>query len=136
MGLLALFNQWIVEHGSAIVQEKHLALFRDQLIAADKKARVLELENANLNAAVEQLTVNNEQLRQKIQRRNDVIQKEKFHNNLLKDTKMQWGCIMFTGDNKLYCPSCFHKTGKKIETSRVNTHNRYCAVCKTTLPSG
>lgn len=88
MGLLDLFNQWIVEHGSAVVQEKHLALFRDQLVALEKKALVLESENAILKATVEQLTENNEKLRQEIQRRDDIIQKDKSHNNL-PDEQMQ-----------------------------------------------
>ena len=106
--------------------------------AARYKAELeaMEKENVLLKQKVSSLESDNKKLRQEIQRRNDVIQKEKSHNNLLKGTKMVWGCITFAGDNKLYCPSCFHKTGKKIETSRVDTHNRYCAVCKTTLPSG
>lgn len=54
----------------------------------------------------------------------------------IKDYTMQWGCLLFPGDSYLYCPSCFHKNGKKVETSRVNTKFRYCAVCKTNIPSG
>lgn len=55
MGLTDLFNQWIVERGSAVVQEKHLALFRDQLVAADKKATLLETENSILKAENDKL---------------------------------------------------------------------------------
>lgn len=106
--------------------------------AARYKAELeaMEKENVLLKQKVSSLESDNKNLRQEIQRRNDVIQKEKSHNNLLKDAKMKWGCITFAGDSKLYCPSCFHKNNKKIETSRVNVHNRYCTVCKTTLPSG
>ena len=75
MGLIDLFNQWITEHGSAVVQEKHLSLFRDQLIAVDKKAALLEsentilkTENAKLKTTVNQLTKDNEELRSKIQK--------------------------------------------------------------------
>jgi len=52
MGLLELFNQWIVERGSAAVQEKHIALFKDQLAAANKKISLLESENAVLKSEV------------------------------------------------------------------------------------
>ena len=48
MGLTDRFNNWIIEHGSAIVQEKHIAFFRDQLTAADKKISTLEQENISL----------------------------------------------------------------------------------------
>jgi hypothetical protein len=79
MGLIDLFNQWITEHGSATVQEKHLSLFRDQLIASDKKSAVLEsentilkTENAELKAKVDQLTKDNEKLRGKIQEGNQM----------------------------------------------------------------
>ncbi len=106
--------------------------------AARYKAELeaMEKENVLLNQKVSSLESENKNLRHEIQRRNDVIQKEESHNNLLKGSKMLWGCIIFTGDNKLYCPSCFHKTGKKIETSRIDTHNRLCPVCRTKLPSG
>jgi hypothetical protein len=74
MGLTDLFNKWIVEHGSAIVQEKQIAFFRDQLVAADKKAVLLESENAGLKTKIENLESDletsikeNEELRSKIQ---------------------------------------------------------------------
>jgi hypothetical protein len=89
MGLTDLFNQWIVERGSAVVQEKHIALFRDQLIAADKQISILTTENNNLKSLIEQLTKNNKILRQEIQRRDDIIQKEKSHDNLLDETKIK-----------------------------------------------
>lgn len=67
MGLTDIFNKLIVEHGSAVVQEKHLTFFRDQLAAADKKSLILETENAELKATINQLTKDNEELRDKIQ---------------------------------------------------------------------
>jgi signal transduction histidine kinase len=68
MGLLDLFNQWLVERGSAVVQEKHIALFRDQLLAADKKIAslseeisILTAENSALNT--ENINLQNKQLK-------------------------------------------------------------------------
>ena len=79
MGLIDLFNQWVTEHGSAAAQEKHIALFRDQLVAADKKIAslneeltscrmtnetlkseniILKEEKSNLNISIENLTRN------------------------------------------------------------------------------
>jgi hypothetical protein len=119
------------------------AVLRERLSDQETKMTILEAENAALKT--ENLALKNENfdlnslvkdLRQEIQRRDDVIQKEKSHNNLLNGAKMKWGCITFVGDNKLYCPSCFHTNSKKIETSRIDTHNRYCAVCKIKIPTG
>jgi hypothetical protein len=60
MGLLDLFNQWIVERGSATVQEKHIALFRDQLTLADKRITELESEITSLKSKLKnsQTTIN------------------------------------------------------------------------------
>lgn len=112
------------------------ARYKSELEAMARENEQLKEENTLLNSQIKIHQSKIEELRQEIQRRDDIIQNEKSHNNLLKDARMQWGCLKFRGDNRLYCPSCFHKTGKKIETSRVDIHNRYCAVCKTTIPSG
>ena len=55
MGLLDLFNQWIVERGSAVVQKKHLALFRDQLALSDQKMTQLNSEKSVLETKISQL---------------------------------------------------------------------------------
>jgi len=90
MGFLDLFNKWIVEHGSTVVQEKQIAFFRDQMAAADKKILVLETENtrltsenSDLKATVNQLTKENEVLRQKIQ------EYENPHKTLLNGVKLE-----------------------------------------------
>ena len=58
------------------------AVIREQLASAEKKITSLESENANLQSQVHEL-------RQEIQRRDDVIQKEKPHNNLLDEIKIK-----------------------------------------------
>ena len=56
-------------------------VIREQLVSAEKKIALLESENTNLQSQVREL-------RQEIQRRDDVIQKEKFHDNLLEKLKV------------------------------------------------
>ena len=63
MGLLDLFNQWIVERGSAAVQERHLSMFRDQLAMTDKKISMLESENAALKTENDKFKAEVENLR-------------------------------------------------------------------------
>lgn len=74
MGLTELFNEWIVERGSAKVQEKHIALFREQLAVADKKIAALEkeitllkAENEQFKSDLEKSNKENQILREKIQ---------------------------------------------------------------------
>jgi hypothetical protein len=55
MGLFELFNKWIVERGSAEVQTKHIALFKDELALAEKKATLLEKEILELETENEKL---------------------------------------------------------------------------------
>lgn len=95
MGLTELFNEWIVERGSAKVQEKHIALFRDQLALADKKLLASETEKAEIAAKLEaseskvkELTKENEILRTKIQEYEKPIEQPK-HNDLLDPDKIK-----------------------------------------------
>ncbi len=76
MGLIELFNQWIVERGSAVVQEKHLALFRDQLATADAKTAKLESENSILQHQINQLKLDLEETKNE-----NGILKEQIRNN-------------------------------------------------------
>jgi len=74
MSLLDLFNQWIVERGSAAVQEKHIALFKDRLALADKKITELESEIVSLKSNLldsqttfNQLSKENNELKSNVQ---------------------------------------------------------------------
>ena len=119
----------INEHGSAVILKERLVLANDKYSALEKKAADLQTEN-------ERLKSDNIHLRQEVQRRDDIVQREESYRHLLDGSRMKWGCLLFAGDSKLYCPSCFHKNGRKIETSRIDTHNRFCSVCRTNIPSG
>jgi hypothetical protein len=47
--------------------------------------------------------------------------------------KVQWGCYIFEGDGRLYCPACYDTSGKKHLTTRVDSHKPRCCVCQTEL---
>lgn len=94
MGLTDLFSKLIVEHGSAEVQAKHIALFKDQLALADKKISELETENTSLKSQFEKaettirkLTKDNEELRSKIQTYEQPTNQSP-HINLLEQIKV------------------------------------------------
>lgn len=85
MGFLDLFNKLIVEHGSAEVQSKHIALVREQLTLADKRIIELETENTlfkskleNAETTIQEQTTVIEELRTKIQEY-EKIQKKPSH---------------------------------------------------------
>jgi len=122
------------EHFSAEVQGKHIALLKEQFALLEKELSASTLRASELAEENKRLKSENENLRQEIQRQDDVIQNEKSHKNLLDGSRMQWGCITFDGI-KLYCPACAHKTGKLIETSRKGSKNRFCAGCNMTIPA-
>jgi seryl-tRNA synthetase len=91
MGLTELFNEFIVEHGSAKVQEKHIALFKDQLALADKSIAKLESEIASLKnklknsqTTIEQLTKENDELKQRIKETDN-----SSHSSSLDDQKVK-----------------------------------------------
>jgi regulator of replication initiation timing len=129
------------EHFSAEVQGKHIALLKEQFgilsrenTQLSSEVSALKTEIGVLQSEKEHLAKENKILKSKIQEYEQTGQTS--HDDLLRTSKMKWGCLVFQGDGKLYCPSCFHKTGKKVETLRRNTNFRFCAVCKTDLPSG
>ena len=130
--LFSPIEKLITEHGSAVIQSKHIALLKEQLTILKEKFSVLTNENEKLKTENKNQKIIIDKLGEKIQ----VYEQTK--QNLLHNVsfKMQWGCLLFPGDNRLYCPSCFHTNGKKIQTSRIDTHNRYCALCKIKIPSG
>lgn len=114
MGLIDLFNQWVVERGSAVVQEKHIALFRDQLIAADKKALVLESENSILKTENEQLKSGLDQLRNKIQTHD-----QPTHDVLLEDVQVKILSFLWKQPNKTPEKICI---SLKIDLEAIKYH--------------
>ncbi|MDO8446410.1 MAG: hypothetical protein Q7T53_09985 [Deltaproteobacteria bacterium] len=66
MKLSTLFDpieKLITEHGSAAIQEKHIALLREQLTILKDKFSVLEAENHTLKSENQNLETENKQLK-------------------------------------------------------------------------
>ena len=57
----------IVEHGSAVVQQKHIALLKEQLSHLAQNFNSLEKENADLQTEIDCLRAENSQLKCKIE---------------------------------------------------------------------
>jgi len=101
--LSGLFDKFIVEHGSAVVHEKHIALLKNELSILSEKFSLLESENENLKSENSALKNENINLKQKIQSYNEAP-KPIFHDNLL------W----LPDDPKPFCPVCHETRGKLI----------------------
>lgn len=79
LDLIDKFNQFIVEHGSSIIQEKHITLFRDQLSFAEKEIVSLELKSQNNELLIKQL-------QEKISNQEKIINKQANIINKFKQT--------------------------------------------------
>ena len=121
-----LFSKPVIEHGSAIIQEKQIALFKDELAIlgrklteSDSRIEKLEMENQNLKT-------DNEQLKK-------IIQSYEIpsHNNLLQEFTFVDPPGYFTHPKYPYpiCPSCLMKTNSKSPVSKEG-NAWYCTVCK------
>lgn len=66
MSLFDPIEKLITERGSAAVQEKHIALLREQLTILKDEFSVLEKKNFNLNTENQNLKTENEQLKKVI----------------------------------------------------------------------
>ena len=57
-----LLNKLVIEHGSAVIQEKHIALLKEQAGILEKKVASLESENTTLKREVTDLKDRNQKL--------------------------------------------------------------------------
>lgn len=95
MGLLDGLEKLINEHGSATILKERIALANDKYSALEKefaasllRAETAEARVSNLEAKNQSLKLDNEKLRQEIQRRDDESKNEISHSNLLDKAKV------------------------------------------------
>jgi len=88
MGLLDGFEKLINEHGSAVILKERIALANDKYSALEKELSASKARESELTAENQSLKLDNEKLKQEIQRRDDVIQNEKSHGDLLEQQKV------------------------------------------------
>lgn len=132
MGLLDLFNQWIIERGSAIVQEKHLAYLRDILVNADREitalrseVTALRSENAVLRSEITVLKNENAALKTE----NNSLKAENKHLKLeLQETKRDITQIAVT-PKAIHGPNLSLKYGIYWD----NEGNPHCPLCKSPM---
>ena len=84
MGLLDGIEKIINEHGSAVILKERIALAEDKYAALGQKLALSETRVAVLEGEKKALQFEIVNFRQEIQRRDDVIQKEKSHGNSLQ----------------------------------------------------
>jgi hypothetical protein len=91
VGLTELFNEWIVERGSAKVQEKHIALFRDQLALADKRIAELESKVSTLQSKLDNAESQSQQFKKETVNLKQEISRLKnpFHDQPPDETKIK-----------------------------------------------
>lgn len=118
-----LFNKLIIEHGSAVIQEKQIALFKDELAIlgrklADSDIRIEKLETENQNLKTE-----NEQLK-----KTDEIPS---HDNLLSEFTFINPPGYYKHPKYSYplCPTCLIKNNLKSPVVK-DGNAWYCTVCK------
>lgn len=71
--ILGPLEKIIIEHGSAVIQERHISLLKSELAVLEKRIAELDIENTALNAKIEIIEtkfkksqIDNEELRTKI----------------------------------------------------------------------
>lgn len=79
-----LFSKLVIEHGSAVIQEKQIALFKDELAILGRKLSESDLRIQQLETENQNLKYENEQLKKKIQ-----THEKPTHNNLLDEIKVK-----------------------------------------------
>ncbi len=73
MGLFEKLEKLINEHGSANIQEKHIAFIRDELAILKEKFTMITQENSLLKTENQKLTTERDILRQKTKEYEDGI---------------------------------------------------------------
>jgi hypothetical protein len=100
VGLIDLFDKLITERGSAAIQEKHIALLREQFTILEKMSvelesknvalasekSDLEFEKVALGMRIKELEAEVQRLNHEIQRRDNAINKEIHHEQSLQES--------------------------------------------------
>ena len=101
----------------------------ERLKYVELKTTIAELANKLADANTQLAELEEDEIRQ-LERREHFTSREKAKP---ARPKMKWGCYMFDGDERLYCPGCYDTKGKKHVTTRVNSNERRCTVCQSVL---
>jgi hypothetical protein len=104
-----------------------------QLLVADREYSALEVKIKSLEAANLKLQAEMNPIERRLKECEETVRrltqpKEKYETVL--------GCMKFEADPALYCPGCYANKKLKVPTSRKNSRLRFCAACKTEIPSG
>ena len=112
-----LFSKLVIEHGSAVIQAKQIALFKDELAILGKKL-------TESNSRIEKLKTENQNLKTKTEQLYEIA----YHNNFLQESTFVDPPGYFTHPKYSYpiCPSCLNKTKSISPVSKEG----YCTVCK------
>jgi hypothetical protein len=103
------------------------AVLKERVALAEQKLKEIEQEKKKLEEKVSALEVENANLKQK--------QLSTVAAQSQENPRLEEGCYVFDGDNRLYCPACFDTKGKKHLTTAFIAGRRMCTVCKTVLGS-
>jgi hypothetical protein len=50
--------------------------------------------------------------------------------------RLKWGCYQFEGEEGLFCTACYDLKRARIQTTRLNSSQRACPVCKAVFGTG
>lgn len=97
--LFGEIERLITEHGSAVILKERVAQLREQMELLEKKTTTLERENEELKTKTVTLECQIANLKQEIQRRDDVIQKHESHNGHLEEVKEKILTLLAANDS-------------------------------------
>jgi predicted RNase H-like nuclease (RuvC/YqgF family) len=72
--ILGPLEKLITEHGSAVIQERHISLLKSELTVYEKRISELQAENTVLKAELKKSQTENEELRAKVKEYEDIAQ--------------------------------------------------------------
>jgi predicted RNase H-like nuclease (RuvC/YqgF family) len=72
--ILAPLEKLITEHGSAVIQERHISLLKSEITVYEKRISELQAENTILKTELKKSQTENEELRTKVKEYEDIAQ--------------------------------------------------------------
>ncbi len=52
---------------------------------------------------------------------------------IIAKPELKSGCYIFSGEKGFFCPRCYDNHGNKVATSRLNSKQRICPACRSSL---
>tara|TARA_R110002049_G_scaffold273930_2_gene451859 strand:- start:920 stop:1291 length:372 start_codon:yes stop_codon:yes gene_type:complete len=116
-----------INHSQALLQSLPVAISNnnESEINAVINSLVTQLEQIKTNSSTLQ-----QQITQLSKNQHAVMKQSPI---IIAKPELKSGCYIFPDEKGFFCPRCYDNHGNKVATTRLNSKQRICPACRTSL---